>query len=241
MTPDVPSGYRKIRLAGVDGVAWAPLTESLVAALAYGTVYDYAAHRKDHREFQGRGPAYAISINDTKVVVRRVRHGGLLAPITRDIFVGSTRAPHELAVSAELRESGVATPQVLAYLRYHVAPGLRRVDVVTQEISDAEDLLTTLRYMTPEQDATPVWEAVGVLIDGLGRLGAVHEDLNVRNVLIARSKQGRLVAHALDVDRVRWHGPGAPDVVLANWRRLSRSAKKRGLHAPSLMHVTQDG
>src|SRR5215469_8279489 len=172
-------GYRRIHLAGVDGVVWEPLVEPVVAALAYGTLYDYASRRTDHRAFQGRGPAYAISIHDTLVVVRRVRHGGLLAPITRDIFWGSTRAPHELAVSTRLREGGVKTPHVLAYLRYHIAPGLRRTDVVTREVPDAADLLTALRSMAPEADTAPVWDAVRALIDDLGRLGAVHEDLNV--------------------------------------------------------------
>ena len=80
--------------------------------------------------------------------------GASLRPITGDLFLGSTRAPHELAVSARLREGGVATPQVLAYLRYHVAGGLRRVDVLTQEIPDAEDLLTALRYLEPGDDST---------------------------------------------------------------------------------------
>ncbi len=238
---ETPAGYRRIRLAGVDGVAWEPLVEALVAALAYGTIYEYAARRKDRREFQGRGPAYATSIHDTGVVVRRVRHGGLFAPITRDIFWGSTRAPYELDVSARLRAGRVATPQVLAFLRYHIAPGFRRVDVLTQEVPHAEDLYTTLTYMTAEADATPVWESVRVLIDDLGRVGAVHEDLNVRNVLIDQTNAASPVAHVLDVDRVRWERPGATDVLDANWHRLIRSAKKRGLHTPALMRVTEVG
>jgi hypothetical protein len=236
-----PPGYRRIHLAGVDGVAWEPLVEPLVAALAYGTIYEYAAARTDHREFQGRGPAYAIAIRDARVVVRHVRHGGLFAPITRDMFWGSTRAPYELDVSTRLRAGGVATPQVLAYLRYHIAPGLRRVDVLTQEVPDAEDLYTALRYTTAEADATPVWESVRVLIDDLGRLGAVHEDLNVRNVLIDQTNEASPVAHVLDVDRVRWNRPGATQAVDANWQRLIRSAKKRGLNRPALMRVTEVG
>ncbi len=227
--PQTPPGYRRIHLAGVDGVAWAPLAEPFVAALAYGTLYEYAVRRADHRAFQGRGPAYAIAIHDTRVVVRRVRHGGLLAPVIRDIFFGATRAPYELAVSTRLREGGVKTPQVLAYLRYHIAPGLRRTDVVTQEVPDAADLLTVLKCMTPEADTRPVWDAVGVLLNDLGRLGAVHQDLNLRNVLIAHPNDSHPLAYALDVDRVRWRRPGAPEVMAANWRRLGRSAQKHGL------------
>jgi 3-deoxy-D-manno-octulosonic acid kinase len=222
-------GYRRIHLTGVDGVVWEPLVQPLVPALAYGTIYDYAARRKDRREFQGRGPAYAISIHDVNVVVRHVRHGGFFAPITRDIFLGSTRAPYEFDVSTRLRAGGVATPRVLAYLRYHVAPGLRRADVVTEEIPDAADLLTVLKTLPPDSDGRPVRIAVGVLINDLLQLGAEHEDLNVRNILIARPKEPRPLAYVLDVDRVRWRPPRAPEVALANWNRLSRSAAKHGL------------
>ena len=224
-----PPGYRRIRLAGVDGVAWAPLVEPLVAALAYGTLYEYAAGRTDHREFQGRGPAYAISIHDTRVVVRRVRHGGLFAPITRDIFWGSTRAPYELDVSTRLRDGGVPTPQVLAYVRYRIAPGLRRADVMTEEIPDAADLHTVLKCVAAGSRRGAGVGAVRVLVNDLVRLGAVHEDLNVRNILIARPNESRPLAHAFDVDRVRWRRPGRREVVLANWKRLIRSARKHGL------------
>jgi hypothetical protein len=210
-------------------VVWASLADPLSAALADGTLYDYARVHTQRPPFMGRGPAYALSIDDTRLVVRHVRHGGMLASITRDVFVGPTRAGHELDVSVRLRGAGIATPQVLGYAVYRVVPGLRRADVLTREIPDVADLLTVLTDATAASDRAAIWHAVRVLIEDLSRLGAVHADLNVRNVLIERPAAGRPVAHALDVDRVTWHRPGAPAVLRANWDRLNRSARKRGL------------
>ena len=129
----------------------------------------------------------------------------------------------------------VAISVTLAYLVYRVGPGLRRADVVTREIADSADLLTLLRAgqgPTPgsaSADPATVWDAVGALVHDLGRLGAVHADLNVRNVLIAAPTGERPLAYALDVDRVVWRRPGDPAVVRANWARLHRSARKVGL------------
>jgi hypothetical protein len=209
-------------------------TEALVAPiralLAHGTLYDYACRRADRREMVGRGPVYAIAIDDHRVVVRRARHGGLFAALTRDLFLGATRGPYELAVSIRLRDAGVATPEVLAYIVYRAAGGLRRADVVTREVPDALDLLTVLGQAPRSPDHTAaIWDAVRHLIEDLGRVGAVHADLNVKNVLIARRTGAGPVAYALDVDRVAWRRPGDPAVIRANWARLNRSARKQGL------------
>jgi hypothetical protein len=163
------------------------------------------------------------------IVVRHGRHGGLLAPLTRDLFLGTTRAPYELDVSMRLRDGGVATPEVLAYATYRVGLGLRRVDVVTREVTDAADLLTILTPAVPAAERDAVWAAVELLIENLTRVGAQHADLNAKNVLIARAAGLRPLAYALDVDRVIWRRPGDQAVRRANWARLHRSARKRGL------------
>jgi len=177
----------------------------------------------------GRGPVYAITIHGVRVVVRRGRHGGLLAPLTRDVFVGATRAPYELDVATRLHDGGVATPEILAYATYRAGPGLRRVDIVTREIANAADLLTVLGPTTAPTERDAVWESVDLLIENLTRVGALHADLNAKNVLIARAAGLRPLAYALDVDRVIWRRAGDPAVRRANWARLNRSARKRGL------------
>jgi hypothetical protein len=225
----LPAGYQTIQTSVAEGTATEALVAPIRALLARGTLYDYASQCADRREMVGRGPVYAIAVGDRRVVVRRARHGGLFAPLTRDLFLPPTRAPYELAVSIRLRDAGVATPEVLAYAVYRAAGGLRRADVLTVEVPDAADLLTVLGRAPASSGHAGIWDAVHHLIEDLGRIGAVHADLNVKNVLIARRTGAGPLAYVLDVDRVAWRHPGDPAVIRANWARLNRSARKQGL------------
>jgi 3-deoxy-D-manno-octulosonic acid kinase len=149
-----------------------------------------------------------VTLGDARVVVRHSRHGGLLAPITRDLFLAPTRAPHELDVAIRLHAAGVPTPEVIAYATYAVLPGLRRADVVTREIAGHE-------LASPES-------AEG-LLTALSHAGAVHPDLNMRNVLVDGA-----TAYVLDVDAVYFMRPGDRRVDEKNRARLVRSARKLG-------------
>jgi Lipopolysaccharide kinase (Kdo/WaaP) family len=222
--------YRHLDTPIANGLVLASLLPPLREIVEHRSLYSHAAGLAGRRELAGRGPAYAILLGDEHVVVRHVRHGGLLAPITRDVFLAPTRAPYELAVSHRLRDGGVRTPEVLAYVTYPVARFLRRADVVTREIPDAVDLGTLLGAATQSaDDRAALWEMVTELVEALATVGAYHTDLNVRNVLVASDAAGRRTAHAIDVDRVVWGRPGDRALVRTNLDRLHRSARKRGL------------
>lgn len=230
VTSPPQQGYQRLDTPIASGVALAELAEPLREIVAAGTIYAHAAAHPQRRELSGRGPAYAIPLGSARVVVRHVRHGGFLAPLTRDLFLPPTRAPYELAVSRRLRDGGVPTPQVVAYITYPAAMFLRRADVITREIPDATDLGTLLGTASRSaSDRAALWESVSELITSLAAAGAYHEDLNVRNILISMSADGRRTAHAIDVDRVIWGHPGDPALVRTNLDRLHRSARKQGL------------
>ena len=57
----------------------------------------------------------------------------------------------------------------------------------------------------------------------MSRAGAVHPDLNMRNVLVDGTN-----AYVLDVDRVYFLPPNDPRVAERNRARLLRSARKLG-------------
>ncbi|HJR65434.1 MAG TPA: lipopolysaccharide kinase InaA family protein [Gemmatimonadaceae bacterium] len=226
MTP--PPGYERLVRPGVETVARATLAGPVEEALAAGSLYDYAAHHPEARPLHGRGVAYAVPLPDgeTRVVVRRSRHGGWLAPLTGEIFLRPTRAPHELEVSLHLTREGIPTPEVVAYSTYEVAPLLRRADVATREVPDALDLAATLDR---DRDPAAVRGAVRIVAKLLARMavaGVRHPDLNVRNVLIARDDNGHREAWLLDVDRVWFDAPRHPRVREANLSRFARSARK---------------
>ena len=243
----VPPGYVALEAGGIEGALLATLERPLRAALTAGSFYGYAEHHPAARPLAGRGVAYAVPLPDcaASVVVRRSRHGGLLAPLTGDLFFGRTRAPAELEISLMLARRGVPTPEVIAYATYPADAFRRRADVVTREIKTSRDLAAALG--DPDagaRDAALV--ATGRLIQLLTTAGARHPDLNLKNILLAPDANGALEAFVLDVDRVWFDDAGSARVTGANLRRLARSAEKwrdrHGLHidAARILELADD-
>lgn len=196
------------------------------AALARGSLYDYARALPAARPLAGRGLAYAVTLpgDSTPVVVRHNRHGGLFAPITKDLFRWPSRAPLELELWRRLRESNVPTPDMVGYALYPGPAGLCRADVATVEVPGSRDLSAAIRSEDAEHRARAL-RAAARLVDSLSAVGARHHDLNVKNVLLRDGPNGELEALALDVDRVVFSSNLAM-VREANLARLVRSARK---------------
>jgi len=232
MQAPLPAGYERVVAGRCTAIVRAGHRADAEAMLAEGTLYEAAARDLAARTLSGRGVAYAIALpaSGTRAIVRHNRHGGLLARLTRDLFLTPTRAPYELAVSLRLTELGVRTPEVLMYGVQRVGPAIRRSDVVTREIISGRDLS---HYMLPSASAyerEEAWRAALELVVSLNEAGARHHDLNVKNILLAPSASG-LAAWVLDVDRVDFGAPGSLTVRRGNAARLLRSARKwRELH-----------
>lgn len=223
----VPAGYLRVAEGRRVVVVRADLVEDARALLADGNLYEAAARDLRARTLQGRGTAYAIvlPVSGLRVVIRRNRHGGLLAPLTRDLFLRPTRAPHELRVALRLAAAGVRTPAVVMYGVDRAYVALRRADVVTEEIVDGADLATYLQPDITTAQRTAAWAAAIVLVRALDGAGARHHDLNVKNILLV-PRGGTLEAWVLDVDRVAFGSPNAPNIRQGNAARLLRSARK---------------
>jgi 3-deoxy-D-manno-octulosonic acid kinase len=149
-----------------------------------------------------------------------------------DVFLAPTRAPRELVMSMFLRQLGIATPAVIGFVLYSAGPLLRRVDVFTAEVPNAEDLGVCLARETEREDRQHVWRATARLLQRLAQHGIWHPDLNAKNVLIVRATAAEAperttLAVVLDIDRVRLVVPGDPQVAGANLERLLRSLRKR--------------
>jgi hypothetical protein len=223
-----PAGYVRVAAGRCTAVVRADHADDARALLAEGALYEVAARDLAARPLAGRGVAYAIAlpVSSTPAVVRRNRHGGLLAPLTRDLFLPPTRAPHELAVSCRLADAGVRTPAVLMYGLERTKVLFRRADVVTREVVGGRDLAS---YMAPGEDRArraEAWSATRALVRALNAAGARHHDLNVKNVLLASGADGTLEAWVLDVDRVAFGTANSASVRLGNAARLLRSARK---------------
>lgn len=225
---DLPPGYVQVERGRARAVTLAALAKTVRDALRDGTLYDYAAHHPRARALSGRATAWAVPLPDavTHVVVRHGWHGGMLRHVTRDRFLPPTRAPHELRVSLALRERGVPTPEIVAYVVYPAGPLLRRSDVASREIPRARDLALTLLGPPARPVKQAALEATATLLAQLARAGARHADLNLKNVLLEPAADGAFTAWVLDVDRVGFMGPGDARLPALNQARLARSARK---------------
>jgi hypothetical protein len=224
---DAPAGYVRVTAGGRVAVALEAHVEDARRMLASGSLYEAAGRAPAARPLQGRGVAYAIALPESGVraVVRHNRHGGVLAPLTRDLFLPPTRAPRELDISLRLRTLGIATPEILMYGTVPATFPFRRADVVTREVTAGQDLSTFMLPDSPARERAAAWDATRVLVRAMSGAGVRHHDLNVKNVLLAPSDSG-LVAYLLDVDRVTFGAPGSHDVARGNSVRLLRSARK---------------
>lgn len=225
MTADAPAGYVRVTSGRCEAVTLAALADDARRLLAEGTLYEAAARDLAARSLAGRGIAYSIllPVSRTAVVVRHNRHGGLLAPVTRDLFLPPTRAPYELATSLRLAAAGIPTPPVVMYGVERVAMVMRRADVVTRTVEDARDLATYMMPGEPLESRAAAWSAARRLVRALGAAGAWHRDLNVKNILLA-PHDGGLRAWVLDVDRVEFTTPARAE--RGNLARLLRSPLK---------------
>jgi 3-deoxy-D-manno-octulosonic acid kinase len=222
-----PPGYTQAQFGDVTAVVLPALLPTFAEILSRGTLYDHAASHPDRRTRTGRAPVHIVPLDgiDVPVVVRHSWHGGMLAPLTGDRFLAPTRAPYELAISLRLASLGVPTPRVAGYAVYPAGPLLRRSDVVTEEIPDSDDLAALLGRASTIVSRESALAAAEALLVAMGRAGARHPDLNLKNILIARTSSGAAEAFLLDVDRVSIDGARAR-AAAANAARVTRSARK---------------
>jgi 3-deoxy-D-manno-octulosonic acid kinase len=222
----VPAGFVRHMIGPVELVCADYAADVVRGILAESTLFEYAEHHPTARALAGRGVAYAATLpaNVERVVVRHNRHGGLFAPLTRDLFRPPTRAPYELRTSERLRRVGVPTPAIVGYAIYPAPLGCCRVDVMSREVPDSFDL-STLLVDRDEARRREAWFAARRLLDALSEVAARHHDLNVKNILLRHGADGGFDALVLDVDRVEFVSDSG-EAAAANVARLMRSAKK---------------
>lgn len=228
---DPPTGYRDDRLDGARIVALQGTLPHVRERIAeYGSLYAYAADQPRADTIEGRSRIYVVPApGGGRWLIRRLSHGGLLAPITGDRFLraGVPRPLNELMLACELRRRSIATPAVAAAIVYPAGPLLYRGEVAREEVPDALDLAACLfgpRRVGGEY-RLGVLTAAGSLVGALHSAGLSHPDLNLRNVLI-RSWATAPNAYIVDLEKCRLLGS------LSGWRRdlmlgrLRRSARR---------------
>jgi hypothetical protein len=221
----LPAGYDEFRVRGARVVALAAVADAVRETMASTTLYDWAARTPGAQELSGRGAAWAATLpSGVEVVVRHSRHGGMLAPLTGDLFLAPTRAPNELRAAARLAQAGVPTSEVLAFAIYPAFGPFARADVATRRLLGG-DFPEAWRVARSDTERKGIMSATATLLMRMRDAGALHPDLNLKNVFIAGSGADR-TAFILDVDRVEFGERGSQVIGARNLSRFLRSARK---------------
>ncbi len=138
----VPPGFRRIEEGNAVLVVrevWAEAAHRVFAPLYQ------AWARIAQRRFSAQGRAGIVSFPLGKdlpaMMVRRYVHGGLFAPLGRDLYWGMDRALAELIVAESAKRGGVRTPDPIGVLGQRMHGPLWRLAFLSAEVTESEDLI----------------------------------------------------------------------------------------------------
>lgn len=195
-------------------------------------VYEWVREQPEHSFRRGRQPVVVGIIDNRKTVVKRLFHGGILSPLTRDRFLSVTRLINAYKVSGFLRNNGVLTPETIFVTWRRSGPFYRcemGVDYLDNSLDASDYLFSRTSKPTPER-VSSVARGIGELVARMHRLEFLHPDLNLMNFLVENNQN----IHIIDLDKA-----SVPDKPLssgqkqANISRLIRSVRKQGQSASS--------
>lgn len=194
-----------------------------------GSLYEFAAHAPGTRAISGRGTLYSVAVpSGERWLVRRLQHGGMLAPLTGARFwrLGVPRPFNELCLARELAAMGILTPVVAAAAVYH--SGIHyRGEIARVEVPSANDLAACLFSPADSDQAEPedLLRATGRLVAALHVAGLYHPDLNLRNVLI-EPQPGVQRAYIIDLEKCALRRPLSARLRQRMLKRLRRSGRR---------------
>lgn len=159
--------------------------------------------------------------------LRRLRPGGLLAPLRSDRLSSLARPMRELSLTAALHREGVPVPRPILVAAER-GPGGFEAAVGTLLEPDARDALAFLEEAPARERMLRAAAAAGTALRRFHDAGGRHADLHVKNLLV-RERERTLDVLVLDLDRGRRVADVTPAARMRELARLYRSLVKRGV------------
>lgn len=229
------------------GFEWQATPSELLARRASALPALEAAHyvlgaqpRVRPSDLRGRRPLLALESGAEQLVVRRLRHGGLLRALTGARYLDPARPFRELEQSERLAAAGVRTPEVVA-ARARRAPLVGwRLELVSRRVEQSCDLdallLADLAAGRPAHARRALLRELGRFLRRLHEAGFLHRDLHLKNLLVRESEPPEL--YVLDLDRGELRadlGAALRVRMLARlWRWCARAARRASRPLPRL-------
>ncbi len=177
---------------------------------------------------KGRTPHPSIPLGNGKsMVLRQYSHGGLLRAITGKLYLFGARSFRELALTEEIRTSGIPTIPAIGAIHHSVSFPFYQAYFLSLEVPGAIDLTQYLQEIGP----TPSLEnlrlkrktirSAGRLIRQFHQAGFFHGDLQLKNILVAGDQ-----LLLIDFDRSYRRPALSLHKKMKNLLRLNRSVEK---------------
>ena len=218
-----------------DGPRLVVVADGLEAAVAALGLFEEGGLERclaDRTDGGGRGWTAVAPLpgRPERLHLRPVRHGGWLAPLTRDRLRSPARPLAELSANAQLRAAGapVPRPALVAARRRRDRSWTATLGTLFEE--DHRNALDFLASQPARPRLLALAESAGVALRRFHDAGGRHADLHVAN-LIVREDPGAPRVCIVDLDRARVASPVPPRRRMREIMRLHRSLAKRGLEA----------
>ncbi len=187
----------------------------------------------------GRGTHRRLVLEDGRaVILRRYRHGGWLAPLTGERFLGTGRFRREFDLGRQAWAAGVPTPRPVA-VGWRGAGLTRRGCLATLEVAHARDLLAVFSEASSPAERRAAPRAAARAVRALHDAGITHADLHLKNILLEQGPERQAPEGAageaaaghrawiVDLDLARREEAPLPlRARVSNLARLARSAEK---------------
>lgn len=158
------------------------------------------------RQASGRGGVARIRPTAARGwVLKRMRRGGLLAPLWRDRYLGTIRLLDNLDAPLRAARAKIPTAAPVGLLVRSVGWGLVEGWLAFEEIEGGIDLAKRFRdSQSPTRDELACAMA---LVREMHDVGIDHPDLNLGNLLL-RGSASSCEAFVIDLDRATFHETG---------------------------------
>lgn len=175
----------------------------------------------------GRGGTHFIRVDDTDLVLRQYRRGGMVRSISDNAYTWTgltrTRAWREFDVLIQLEQHNLPAPRPYACM-----VSKRTFSYTASLITYFLPGITLADHICNGNPTLDSWHAIGQCIRRFHDLGVDHADLNAHNILLG--EQGAV--SLIDFDRATITVPQARSAQ-RNLNRLQRSLDKIGSSGPA--------
>ena len=174
---------------------------------------------------RGRGRMVVLDLAGQRLVGKRALHGGILARVLRDLYLGPGRLVDQLRLADRLRRSGIPTPEVMMIGWRTILGPICTQAILTRAIPEAQNLYEAARDEAPWRRRRIILEKSAALVRAMHAAGFRHADLNVTNLIVGQGPDGFRL-HVVDLDGGRFLDRVGRRTRLENLGRLLRSYEK---------------